>query len=51
MQMSEIKEDDNQELVYMRSKIDENQEKIAKSLKIVMPNDITSQKAINQIFN
>lgn len=50
MQMSEIKEDDNEELIYMRSKIDKNQEKIAKSLKIVMPNDITSQKAINQLF-
>lgn len=50
MQMSEIKEDDNEELLYMRSKKDESQETIAKQLKIVLPNDITSQKAINQIF-
>jgi len=50
MQMSEIKEDDNEEFVYMRSNKDEIQEKIAKHLKIVLPNDIISQKAINQLF-
>jgi len=50
MQMSEIKEDDSDELIYMRSKIDQHQEILCKKLKIVMPNDITSQKAINQIF-
>jgi len=50
MQMSEIKEDDNEELLYMRSKIDENQEIISKKLKIVLPKDVTSQKAINQVF-
>jgi hypothetical protein len=50
MQMSEIKEDANDDLVYMRSKIKENQEIITKKLKIVMLNDITTQKAINQVF-
>ena len=50
MQMSEIKEDDNEELLYLRSKTDENQKKIANSIKIVIPNDITTQKAINQVF-
>jgi len=50
MQMSEIKENDENELVYMRSKIDKSQEIISKSLKIVLPNDITTQKAINQLF-
>lgn len=50
MQMSEIKEDDNQELLYMRSRIDKIQELICKQLKIVLPKDVTSQKAINQVF-
>ena len=51
MQMSEIKEDDNEELLYLRSKVDENQKKIANSIKIVIPNNATSQKATNQVFN
>ncbi|HIP35638.1 MAG TPA: hypothetical protein EYG85_02160 [Crocinitomix sp.] len=49
--MSEIKEDDNEELLYLRSKVDENQKKIANSIKIVIPNNATSQKATNQVFN
>jgi hypothetical protein len=44
MQMYEIKEDANDDLIYMRSKITENQEIITKMLKIVMLNDITTQK-------
>jgi len=50
MQMSEIKEDDNEELLYMRSRIDTNQEIISKHLKITLPKDVTSQTAINQVF-
>ena len=50
MQMSEIKEDDNEELLYFRLKVDENQKKIANSIKIVIPNDVTIQKPINQVF-
>ena len=48
--MSEIKEYDNEELLYLRSKVDENQKKIANSIKIVIPNDARSQRAINQVF-
>ncbi len=50
MQMSEIKEDGEEELLYLRSNIDENQRKLQKTLKITMPNDVTSQRAINQVF-
>ena len=51
MQLSAIQSgDDSKELVYMRSKITDNQTVISKSLKIVVPKDITSQKAINQCF-
>ena len=51
MQMSEIKENENEEFVYMRSKVNENQKIIFKKLKIVTPNDLTPQKTINQLFN
>jgi len=50
MQISEIKEDDNEELLYLRLKVDGNQKKISNSIKIVIPNDVTSQKFINQVF-
>lgn len=50
MQMSVIKEDQKEELVYMRSKIDEPTEKLIKKLKLVVPKDITPQKTINQYF-
>ena len=51
MQLSAIQSgDDSKELVYMRSKITDNQNFISKSLKIIVPKDITSQKAINLYF-
>ena len=51
MQLSAIQsDDDSEEMVYMRSKITDNQMIISKSLKIVVPKDINSQKAINQYF-
>ena len=51
MQLSAIQSGgDSEEMVYMRSKITENQEVICKSLKSVVPKDITPQKTINQYF-
>ena len=51
MQLSAVQSgDDSKELVYMRLKITDNQTVISKSLKIIMPKDITSQKGINQYF-
>ena len=51
MQLSAIQSGgDSEEIVYMRSKITDNQTVISKSLKIVVPRDVTSQKAINQYF-
>ena len=51
MQLSAIQSGgDSEEIVYMRSKITDNQIVISKSLKIVVPRDVTSQKAINQYF-
>ena len=51
MQMSAIQSGgDSEEMVYMRSKITDNQTVISKSLKVVVPKDITPQKTINQYF-
>ena len=51
MQLSAIQSgDDSEEMVYMRSKITDNQTVISKSLKVVVPKDITPQKTINQYF-
>ena len=51
MQLSAIQSGgDSEEIVYMRSKITDNQTVISKSLKVVVPRDVTSQKAINQYF-
>ena len=51
MQLSAIQSGgDSEEIVYMRSKITDNQTVISKSLKIVVPRDVTSQKATNQYF-
>ncbi len=51
MQMSEIKEKKDDEIVYMRSYITEEQKVLAQKLKIKLPYDVMSQKAVNQIFN
>ena len=51
MQMSAIEDDTSDELVYMRSKITDNQTLIAKKLKLVVPKDITPQRVVNQMFN
>ncbi|MCH2216887.1 MAG: hypothetical protein MK076_02220 [Flavobacteriales bacterium] len=51
MQLSAIQSgDDSEEMVYMRSKITDNQTVISKSLKVVVPKDITPQNTINQYF-
>jgi len=34
----------------MRLPVDKNQKLLAQKLKIVIPNDVTPQKAINQLF-
>lgn len=51
MQMSVIKEKISDTPVYMRSKLTQEQEIIFKSLKIIPPKDMSSQKTINQLFN
>ncbi len=48
MQMSVIKEDKSEELVYMRSNIKEDEQIIFNKLKIVAPRDTTPQRIINQ---
>ena len=50
MQMSEIKEDNKSELLYMRSNVDQDQSRIFKTLKIVVPKDITPHNTVNQYF-
>ncbi|MFW5720801.1 MAG: IS1634 family transposase [Bacteroidota bacterium] len=51
MQMSIIKEDKSDELVYMRSNINEDEQIIFNKLKIVPPRDTTPQRIINQYFD
>jgi len=50
MQVSEIKDDKTDKNIYLRSKIDENQQKIIDKLGLKVPNDTTPQNAISQIF-
>lgn len=51
MQMSEIKEDNKSELLYMRSNVDQDQSRILKQLKIAVPKDVIPINAVNQYFN
>jgi len=50
MQMSVVEDDTSDELLYMRSKITENDQILVKKLKLVMPKDVTPQSIINQII-
>jgi transposase len=50
MQVSEIRDDKANNSLYMRSKIDYNQNIIINKLKLKVPNDTTPQNAINQYF-
>lgn len=51
MQMSEIKEDNKSELLYMRANVNQNQSKIFETLNIVVPKDVVPHSAVNQYFN
>jgi len=50
MQLSKIKQKTNENRIYVRSQIDENQKKIIKKLELSIPKDTTSQTVINQYF-
>jgi transposase len=50
MQLSVVKEDKSEELVYMRSSIKENQKILIDKLKLEVPRDVTPQYSINQYF-
>lgn len=51
MQMSLIKEDKSEDLVYMRADLKENELTICNKLKIAVPKTITPQKSIYQLFS
>ena len=48
--MSAVKTNNSAELVYIRSSINEHQQKLFKSLKITPPRDGNPQTTINQMF-
>ncbi len=50
MQVSEIKDDKANKNIFLRSKIDQNQQKIIDKLRLKVPNDTTTQNTINQVF-
>lgn len=50
MQVSQIKDDKVNKHIFLRSKIDENQQKIIDKLKLKVPNDTATQNTINQLF-
>lgn len=50
MQMSAIKESGVEDLVYLRSKITPEQEKLSQILNFVLPKDTSSQHTVNQLF-
>lgn len=50
MQMSVVEDDSSDELLYMRSKINENDQILANKLKLVMPKDITPQSIVYQVI-
>ena len=50
MQLSEVKEKNKSESIYLRSKIDDHQNKLIKDMKIQVPKDTSSQMTINQMF-
>jgi transposase len=50
MQLSEVKEKNKSESIYLRSKIDDYQNKLIKNLKIQVPKDTSSQITINHMF-
>ncbi len=50
MQVSEIKDNKTNSNLYLRSKVDENQQIIIDKLKLKVPNDTTPHNAISQFF-
>jgi len=50
IKMSEIKEDDNVELLYLRFKVDENQKKMEISLQVIISSNKITQRTVNQSF-
>lgn len=50
MQVSEIKDDKTNSILYLRSKINQTQQLIIDKLGLKVPNDTTPQNAINQYF-
>lgn len=50
MQLSEIKDKKNGSHLYLRSNIDEKQEKLIEKLKLVVPKDTSPQESIYQLF-
>ena len=50
MQLSEVIEKKNTESIFLRSSIDEKQNKIFETLKIATPKDTSSKYVINQLF-
>lgn len=47
MQLSEVKEKNKSKSIYLRSKIDDCQNKLIKNIKIQVPKDTSSQITIN----
>jgi transposase len=50
MQVSEVKDDKTDKNIYLRSKIDDNQQNLIDNLGLKVLNDTTPQNAINQMF-
>lgn len=50
MQMSLVKDKQSGNQIYLRSKIDENQSKIAQKFKLDLPQSANTQNAVNQYF-
>ena len=50
MQVSEIKDDKTNSNIYLRAKVNENQQVIINKLKLKVPNDTTPQNFISQYF-
>ena len=50
MQVSEIKDDKANNTLYLRSRLDQDQDILIEKLRLKVPNDTTPQNAINQYF-
>ena len=50
MQISKVKDNKADNIIYLRSKVEDVQQIIIDKLKLKMPNDTTPQNAINQYF-